>query len=179
MAYQVTCECGKPHPVGAGDAGSSLKCGCGRTVEVPALHELRSGAGESLSPLDHLRGLLLTGQLPGTRECARCRRQTNGRMHVAIVCERVPGDGGTSQAEVLGCLLVPLLGWFMALMIFVGLRSRRRQFGDEVSVLVPLPLCDECRGDVTDATLPMALRQIPAYADLLDHYPNAQATRRG
>ena len=47
MSYQVTCACGKSHAVTLADAGTSLPCGCGRTVEVPPLHKLREHAGET------------------------------------------------------------------------------------------------------------------------------------
>ena len=51
QTYPVACECGKEHAVTAGQAGSSLGCGCGRTVAVPAYSVLRTRvAGEWASP---------------------------------------------------------------------------------------------------------------------------------
>jgi hypothetical protein len=44
----------------------------------------------------------------------------------------------------------------------------------DVSLVVPLPVCDACRPAHNDrATLQLSLRQIPEYATLLNHYPNA------
>lgn len=80
----------------------------------------------------------------------------------------------------MGCLLVPFLGWLLALKIVLGLRARRQQYGDDVSVIVPVPICEACRDQLTDPdAMKNALRQIPAYADLLDYYPSACITRRG
>jgi tetratricopeptide (TPR) repeat protein len=35
MGYDLTCSCGKVHPVTEGMAGSSISCGCGITIAVP------------------------------------------------------------------------------------------------------------------------------------------------
>jgi hypothetical protein len=45
MEYLIQCECGKRLAVMAGSAGASLPCGCGRSVRVPALSELRAQQG--------------------------------------------------------------------------------------------------------------------------------------
>jgi hypothetical protein len=124
--------------------------------------------------------MLRNGQLPGTRDCACCRRPTDGLSRVTVECERVAAVGGPSQAEVVGCLLTPLIGWFLALLIFLGLRSRRQQYGDDVSVTLPLPVCEACRPGLDDPTAARhAIRRVPAYAELLDHYPEARVTRLG
>ena len=48
MKYEVRCECGKAHAVTGADAGASLACDCGQTVEVPPLHQLRTLAGQAV-----------------------------------------------------------------------------------------------------------------------------------
>jgi hypothetical protein len=45
MSYQVFCECGKAAVVEAPQAGTTLICSCGRSIEVPSLSAL-----EQLSP---------------------------------------------------------------------------------------------------------------------------------
>lgn len=39
MELRVCCECNEWVPVAEGDAGSAVKCVCGRRVEVPLLEE--------------------------------------------------------------------------------------------------------------------------------------------
>src|SRR5438128_2209704 len=115
MSYQVSCACGKTHTLTAADAGMTFRCQCGKTFDVPPLHQLRTASGEAaVSPLVHLRTMLRNGQLPGTQECVGCQRQTNNAIRVEIECERVPVRE-RSHAEVVGCLLAPCIGWFVAL----------------------------------------------------------------
>lgn len=45
MPFEVLCACDRRLAVTAGDAGTTLRCGCGRMVPIPALHELRLSAG--------------------------------------------------------------------------------------------------------------------------------------
>ena len=100
MAYQVTCGCGKVHAVTAGDAGALLWCECGKTVEVPQLHELRADTGEAVvSPAVAIKSLLLAGKLPGTSRCVLCDRETDGIVHVGIQCERAIVVSGATQNE--------------------------------------------------------------------------------
>jgi hypothetical protein len=51
MDFEIACSCGKRLTVTDGMAGTNTLCGCGRTVAVPALSDLRRGAlrGESIS----------------------------------------------------------------------------------------------------------------------------------
>jgi hypothetical protein len=101
-------------------------------------------------------------------------------MRVAVACERVKTGGGPSQAEVVGCLLGPLLvGWLVALLFVLGLRGRRAA-GEDVTIILPLPVCEACRPGLEEpSALSQALRQIPDYAALLDHYPKARVAPRG
>ena len=47
MGYSVKCDCGRVLEVRAGDAGSRVTCDCSRAVAVPSLHVLRRTAGEA------------------------------------------------------------------------------------------------------------------------------------
>lgn len=39
--YWLPCDCGERHPVGARQAGRTIACACGRSLEVPTLRGLR------------------------------------------------------------------------------------------------------------------------------------------
>jgi hypothetical protein len=41
MSFEVPCACGRHLAVTAGDAGTTVRCDCGRTHEVPDLRTLR------------------------------------------------------------------------------------------------------------------------------------------
>jgi hypothetical protein len=41
MRFRLCCACGREVLATRGDAGASLACKCGRTVEVPSLNELQ------------------------------------------------------------------------------------------------------------------------------------------
>ncbi|HYH64005.1 MAG TPA: hypothetical protein VD866_04835 [Urbifossiella sp.] len=179
MEYRVTCGCGAAVPVRAGDAGSVRRCACGRDVEVPSLHELRESAGqEALPPFLRVQTKLAAGLLPGIRGCAECGREPAATARVHVECERARvEDRLNNRAALAGCLLVGCFGWLIALPTLVMLRFRgpTRQFGNDVVVVVPVPVCDACRPVLTDpAALGRALRTVPDYADLLDRYPEAR-----
>ena len=183
MKYEVRCECGKVHEVSAADAGGSLKCACERTVDVPALHVLRAAVGQvMLSPAFQLEGLLLEGKLPGTRDCAKCRRETDRLIQVSVVCERgtSKADGGSADRvaeEGLGCLLgfLGLPSWWTH-----GLREGHtptKNRGQDIAFIVPLPVCEACRSmSANPAALRLAFRSVPTYRALLDQYPKARVT---
>jgi hypothetical protein len=99
-------------------------------------------------------------------------------VQVEILCDRVRGTRDPCHADFAGFLLAAVGGLFFDL-LFTGLRDRRVKYGDEVSILVPLPVCEVCREMLNGINLRQAVLQIPEYAELLDHYPNAEITRRG
>jgi hypothetical protein len=178
MGYQVTCDCGKAHPVTAADAGSSLPCDCGRTVEVPALHELKLQSGETALSADaQLEGMLLNGTFPGAPECVCCHRPTNHIVTAHITCDRpTVKSTGDPDATLLGCLFMMLPGiWILPR----GSRERRI-YGRDVQYTVPLRVCEQCeRESPGRAGLIAALRAVPVCSALLDKYPNATTSRAG
>ena len=46
-AYQLTCDCGQSHVVVLRQAGETLLCGCGQSIEIPTLRAMRH-----LSPME-------------------------------------------------------------------------------------------------------------------------------
>lgn len=181
MSYHVTCGCGRSVPVAAADAGADVPCGCGRVVEVPPLHLLRTSTGEAgVSPVVSIRALLLAGRLPGTRRCAVCDRETDGLAHAAAQCEwAVLAGGRPTKAEIAGGCLLSSLSCGLGALLFAYLLGRgareAKQYGEDVTLTVPVRACDDCRPGLADpAALRAALRETPEYAALLDRYPNAR-----
>lgn len=174
MSYEVRCECGKAYPVGAADAGVSFPCGCGKTVEVPPLHRLRSAGGEVAVPiLVRVRNLIANGLLPGPRVCALCSQPTRGMARVGLGCEPTPGEPDVRTGQALGCFFGFLLGSPFGIVEAATAEAIRRESPD-LSLVVPLPVCGQCRPRLSETTaLKHALGHIPDYADLLERYPDA------
>jgi hypothetical protein len=174
--YQVTCECTKTHSVTLADAGASLPCGCGRRVEVPALHRLRLLAGESVfSPDVRIRALLHENRLPGTDKCACCGQRTDTLAQVWIQYEWEMRKHTNRWHNVAGCLTLAFLGfgWFKS-------SSETTVQGSDQTVVVPVCVCNGCRHKLEDKSwLREALCKTPDYADLLDRYPEARITLGG
>jgi hypothetical protein len=63
MDYEITYSCAQVHSVYEGEAGSSIACNCGRTIQVPSLRELR-GQAISVAPTPGLAELRLTRERP-------------------------------------------------------------------------------------------------------------------
>jgi hypothetical protein len=188
MNYEVRCECGKTLEVTGADAGASLRCGCGRTVDVPPLHQLRLAVGEeALSPAVRIETMLFKKQLPGTRECVVCFRETDDIVSFHVVCERgtMKDDDSAPDGVAGGCLFGCLVGGLPGLIGANRLMRRSapsapKQVGQDVAFTLPMPVCAACEREVSDpAAFPVALRHIPEYAALLDRYPNARITLVG
>src|SRR5262249_42237017 len=91
MDLSVTCDCGKNIKVSAAQSGSGLNCSCGRTIDVPALGELRRLAGHSrydVGIVDRLRQLSSEGSLPLGNNCLNCGLATDCISTCRIECER-------------------------------------------------------------------------------------------
>jgi hypothetical protein len=179
MSYEVRCECGKTRAVGAADAGTSVRCPCGRSVDVPPLHVLRASVGEpSISPIIQIQALLTRGELPGARDCACCHRVTDHLIRVSVVCERaIPQGPSVATTAATGCLMI-LTGIFIFSSSSASAASA--QHGSEVSFILPVRMCEGCaRYVTTPQAIRTALATTPAYAALLARYPNALIRRAG
>ena len=172
MISDVRCECGKAHTVSATDAGATLKCACGREVDVPPLHVLRETAGEfGLSPDLMLQGLILKKQLPDTDECAQCGTKTEGEVVAVVNCESAQEK--EVGAAATGCVATP----FFAIVSY--LPSRKRTLGRDVWFRVPVRCCPACARTLTGDGLRTLLRKNRVCAGVLDKYPHARVTRAG
>ena len=92
VEFGLHCDCGKDLVVTEGSAGASIRCDCGRPVEVPGLKELRTLAGLPAydpSPELVIEQMLASGELPLENECIECGVSTNRLLRVKVECERV------------------------------------------------------------------------------------------
>jgi hypothetical protein len=170
MSYEVRCECGKAHAVSAADAGASLRCDCGRTVDVPPLHALKLAAGQSaVSPELLLQSLLANHELPDTDKCGSCGKDTEGSLNAIIDCERA--EVKVQERTPTGCLPLP----FGAIIYYRTTRAQVR--GRDVVFRVPVRCCPACARKLTGNELRAILRKHPTCAGVLDKYPHARVSR--
>jgi hypothetical protein len=173
MNYEVRCECGKAHAVTGADAGASLACACGRTVEVPPLHQLRAAAGQlAAAPEMLLTSLLVNRELPDGADCTECGRPTDGVVWADVACERAEVLPGRSVP--VGCLPIGF-----GILVFYRRTRAPEVRGRNVGFRVPVRCCHGCAPALTGAALVAALRRHPACAGVLDKYPHARITRAG
>jgi len=179
MSYSVTCECGLVHSVSATDAGSTLRCRCGRSVDVPLLSSLRKSAGDEafpLSTIERIRAMIRDGELPSGDICPCSGRPADDGILVHVQCERTWVRGGEpiNSSKVLGCFLV--FGWIGALIASLRMRPRE-DLGRDTSIQVPLRVSSDVRPKLLrmrQKALKAILRQTPVYAQLLDEFPEAE-----
>jgi len=178
MSYSVTCGCGEGHAVSATQAGSTLKCDCGRSIDVPRLSVLREFAGESPVPLntiERIRAMIQSGDLPSGDICPYSGRPANSTLYVHVQCERSWVRGGDSW-NIGTVIAYLLLGWIAAL-----IASRESQpeeeLGRETSVELPLRISSDVDSKVVairgQKKLKKLLRETPIYAELLQEFPDA------
>jgi hypothetical protein len=175
MEFRVSCDCGKPHTVTAGDAGAKVACPCGRTVSVPSLSELRRGQGLAPydAPLLEIERMLAANQLPPAGGCVRCGGGAERVAVVAAECARAPAQRRTVARYLLLAFAIMIPGVRTAVMR--DLNASQPQY-DAIAQL-PLLLCDHCRAETRDKTAIKALlRHVPVYARLLDKYPSTRVT---
>src|SRR5437762_2353280 len=103
MEFHISCDCGKPHTVTAGDAGAKIPCVCGRTVIVPSLSELRRGHGLTLydAPVLEIQRMLADHELPPAGGCVRCGVAAERVAVVVAECAKAPAQRRTLGRYVL------------------------------------------------------------------------------
>lgn len=175
MTYAVDCPCGTSIAVTASQAGSDVTCACGRTVRVPRLSELRSGAGLAAfesGPADTVRSMLQSGELPWGNVCAVSGAPTFDVLELYVECERTYVRGRHSPLVMFFVALYsPIIGLLM-------LKSRQELFGRDTYIRTPLRVDKACQGrllrNAGQRKLRRLLRTVPAYEKLLDAYPRAR-----
>ena len=179
MSYAVTCGCGTRHPVSATQAGSTLSCACGRSIEVPPLSDLRSAAGESAIPLntiEEIRVLVRRGELPNGSICPYSDRPANATLVLLVKCEQMWVRGGDRWRTGSIVAAVLFCGWIGALLALFS-PVRREELGRDTVVEVPVrissDLADEMLRIRQQKKLKSILRKTPIYAKLLEEFPRA------
>jgi hypothetical protein len=169
MDYPVTCACGRTHRVSSGAAGTRLVCGCGRQVEVPSLHALRTQAGELTVSVELLLGALLRdGHFPEEKDCLRCGIPTTDICYALVVCERPEVRSKYDWS-------LSLVGLLFGHLVF-SRRGEDRERGRNVSFRLPLRVCSDCTSRLRHPALVEAMRQVPLYGQLLEKYPQAEVS---
>ena len=179
-SYSVFCECGVTHPVSATQAGSTMTCGCGRSVDVPTLSSLRKSAGESAIPSDTIetiQAMIRGGELPSGDICPYSGRPANDTIFFHVQCERVWVRGGESLES--GNFAYMFLGWIGALIALQKLRPRE-ELGRDISLEVPLCISSDVRPTIMGMRRQRGLKallcQTHIYAQLLQEFPRATVT---
>jgi hypothetical protein len=181
IAVNLACECGGNVTVGAGDAGSSIRCSCGSSVRVPRLSELRTLAGQDAfgtNPADVIRRAQHQGKSPTGDNCLLCGANAPTLYRCNATCETSHLKGGSSDAP-------GILGWltFFCMAVFLGFAFLFRRSGSEgvvhghdVGVTFDLPVCDACAATNGKPTRPAVAKklmgEVPAYRELLARYPD-------
>jgi hypothetical protein len=171
--YTVECECGAVRSVLPTDAGSRLPCACGREIVVPSLSALKATAGQSaMSAEVRIEQMLQRGVLPRETNCLVCETPTTAVAHCWTTCERAvvqqPTDWQFSP-------------WNVVSLVFGVLTFRKveheRSEGRDLRFRLPLRVCPDCTDQLRDPRrMKETLLDVPAYAELLDKYPDADVS---
>jgi hypothetical protein len=145
MSLGVTCECGLSLGVTEKDAGSMVRCSCGRPVVVPLLEEFQNHTVLLSAATVERRAqrLVAEGVLPGTDECLWCREVPAQRVDVIVQCERYTAH--TSGGMRL--LIMPIPLGFVRF-IWWEEPERLEIRGRDTDVPAPVCLCETCRSNL-------------------------------
>ncbi|MCA9269712.1 MAG: hypothetical protein KDA41_14630 [Planctomycetales bacterium] len=189
MQYAVPCQCGHRVEVSATQAGATVKCTCGASLDVPTLSQLRRSAGQAsyeAGVIDTIRRMIDEQSLPSMSACVLCGRPTSETLMVQVQCETkyIKGfsAGPWKWIFVIGSVLFLPFWWVWLLVGHSILRERREEFGRDVSVRIPLRVDERCRESLQSTANRRLLRELldiePIYSRLLDEYPQAHVSAR-
>lgn len=183
MSYSVSCGCGNSVPVSAVQAGSTIACVCGAQIAVPLLSALRRSAGETAIPLnavETIQALIRDGELPQGDLCPYSGALANLTFHVRVQCERSWVRGSEPIGARDAVTYVLFLGWIGALIAYGKSRGQREELGRDTIIELPLRVSADAAVKLarlrSQRTWKALLRKTPAYARLLDEYPDARIT---
>jgi hypothetical protein len=176
VMYQVECECGIVHSVAGVDAGRSMPCSCGITIEIPLLSQLRRMAGEAtISPELEIEVKLASTELPEGIHCVACGDPTQCTTYVNIECESVTRSNNRKITR--GCsqmIFLFLFGWIGLLLIRASQANQEDDVahGRDIRFQLPIRLCRTCSDKSHDFRV--LLEQTPVYSRLLKKYPHSK-----
>ena len=183
MSYSVRCQCNELHTVAASQAGAQLCCGCGRTLSVPPLSELRQQAREiayAAATCDSIRFQSDSGELPPVGRCAACGLATQETFDFYVECERTKvKDLVPNHWYGIQLLLVLFHPIFFVTRMFhhASLDKPLIETGRDTVVRTPLCMDATCSATLRRAgqtRLQELLGSVPIYQQLLDEYPGAK-----
>jgi hypothetical protein len=145
MDVVLSCECGNSVTVTEAAADREIACNCGRTMKVPSFAELRQRAGlpaSHVSPAMMISHLLENGELYPPADCVWCSAESDDVLHFRVECERpwVKRVGGFSWVLYLVSPIAAIASYS---------REETREFGNDITFLLPVTVCPNCRGHLT------------------------------
>ena len=172
--FSLDCQCGRAIAVAGSQAGSTVVCDCGATVQVPSLGKLResSGIGRYESGItDRIQRMVQTGELPGGHTCVVSQNPTDDVIELEIFMPRFfkPEDDHEKTTVMMFGI------WSLVYLALV----RPRQFAEEGGTTVHVPLRVARRSHkkvrrMSQRRLKRLLRTVPVYAQLLEENPDAR-----
>ena len=156
LDFSVRCECGQEHSVATTQAGTSLACLCGRSIEVPRLGELRARAG--LQPVaenavEITRRLTKEGKLPTGKCCLICGATTDSIYTPVAECET---ESSQTRHDWASRVIVILLAspLFVLSYLFSGRGDEIvATHGRDTHVGLPLRICERCQNTSSKSSL--------------------------
>jgi hypothetical protein len=145
--------CGRRHQVKASQAGASLDCGCGFKNRLPPLSDLRRHAGLSAyepTAAQSIGQAIREGVIPGDTTCAECRRSDAQKRTLVAVCELGGANAYGTDGKIGKLIVGTIAGIPFAFPIGPGTRGEFKEIspGRNVSVPLPVHICDHCWRDV-------------------------------
>ncbi len=184
-AVSISCNCGQVHAIREIQAGSQIRCSCGRSVDVPSLGNLRQLAGKEAyvtNPAEAIRKSVAQGIEPAGNSCLVCGSDVSNTYRCVAECERsLTKDAQNNEnslvrflARLISVILIPKL-----LVIYLFSRpaanSEPQVFGHDVAVEFQLPVCEQCAQAGHDPRKHRVARKMLQEVDLLnqllEYYP--------
>ncbi|WP_406699713.1 hypothetical protein V5E97_12720 [Singulisphaera sp. Ch08] len=174
--YSHACGCGRTTTVSTPQAGSDVKCECGRELKVPSLSRLRMLTGRDgyeSGVIDEIRRLIRDRGLPSMSICALSKRPTEDTVTVSITVPRF-----FKNPEKDDWKLVLVAGWVG---VFFVNAFRKPVFEEEGSMTIEMQLRVASNQqaktrEMSQSRLRKLLRIEPLYARLLEENPHCRIT---
>lgn len=167
----VTCECSQRREVTPAQCGTSVKCFCGRSLNVPRLSELKRQCGQSnLTTIEQARLQASQDQDGATRQCAACDLRAGVTTYCTIQCESTVTKGSGFMGNFV-LMWINLIGGLMASRNY----SNPEVHGRNTAIRIPIAICEDCMTTFakSDTMRKTVLRKTTTYKQVLAEYPDA------
>lgn len=174
--FAVDCVCGRTRGVTSAQAGSIVPCDCGAEIKVPSLGRLRELAGQGRyesGPLDTIRRMIATGELPPGKVCVWTGEPSDDLLDVWV---KIPQMERSEVGKESSPWMILLLG-FWALPLIWARKGKGFVEASHTVIKLPLRVTLAAQWKVRSLEawrLKRLLRKTPEYAELLDRNPLAQ-----